>query len=49
MPYTPEMKKRLADLGAEPVGSTPEEFARRLQAEEPMLAEVVKASGAKPE
>jgi tripartite-type tricarboxylate transporter receptor subunit TctC len=49
MPHTPEMKKRLADLGAEPVGSTPEEFAKRLQAEEPMLAEVVKVSGAKPE
>jgi hypothetical protein len=25
-----------------------EEFAKRLQAEEPMLAEVVKVSGAKP-
>ena len=49
MAHTPEMKKRLADLGAEPVGSTPEEFAKRLKAEEPMLAEVVKVSGAKPE
>ena len=49
MPHTAEMKKRLADLGAEPVGSSPEEFAKRLQAEEPMLAEVVKVSGAKPE
>jgi tripartite-type tricarboxylate transporter receptor subunit TctC len=49
MPHTPEMKKRLADLGAEPVGSTPEEFAKRLKVEEPMLAEVVKVSGAKPE
>jgi tripartite-type tricarboxylate transporter receptor subunit TctC len=49
MPYTPEMKKRLADLGAEPVGSTPEEFARRLKAEDPMLAEVVKVAGVKPE
>jgi hypothetical protein len=39
----------VADPGAEPVGSTPEEFAKRLQAEEPMLAEVVKVSGAKPE
>jgi tripartite-type tricarboxylate transporter receptor subunit TctC len=49
MPHTPEMKKRLADLGAEPVGSTPEEFARRLKVEDPMLAEVVKVAGVKPE
>lgn len=44
---TPDMKKRLADLGAEPVGSTPEEFDKTFRAETAMWAEVVKASGAK--
>ena len=47
MPHTPEMKKRLADLGAEPVGSTPEEFNNHLRTETADWAEVVKVSGAK--
>ena len=47
MPHTPEMKKRLADLGAEPVGSTPEEFNKHLRNETAEWAEVVKISGAK--
>lgn len=47
MPHTPEMKKRLADLGAEPVGSTPEEFNKHLRDETAEWAEVVKISGAK--
>jgi tripartite-type tricarboxylate transporter receptor subunit TctC len=47
MPHTPEMKKRLADLGAEPVGSTPEEFDKHFRAETAQWAEVVKISGAK--
>jgi tripartite-type tricarboxylate transporter receptor subunit TctC len=45
--HAPEMKQRLADLGAEPVGSTPEEFDRQLKSEVGMWAEVVKVSGAK--
>jgi tripartite-type tricarboxylate transporter receptor subunit TctC len=47
MPHTPEMKKRLADMGAEPVGSTPEEFNNHLRTETAEWAEVVKVSGAK--
>jgi tripartite-type tricarboxylate transporter receptor subunit TctC len=47
MPHTPEMKKRLADLGAEPVGSTPDEFNKYLRAETAEWAEVMKVSGVK--
>ena len=47
MPHTPEMKRRLVDLGAEPVGSTPEEFNKHLRDETAEWAEVVKISGAK--
>jgi tripartite-type tricarboxylate transporter receptor subunit TctC len=47
MPYTPEMKQRLHDLGAEPIGSTPEEFNKQMRSEETLWAEVVKVSGAK--
>lgn len=45
MPHAPEMKKRLADLGAEPVGSTPDEFNKFLRDETAQWAEVVKAAG----
>jgi tripartite-type tricarboxylate transporter receptor subunit TctC len=41
------MKKRLADLGAVPIGSSPEEFDKFIHAETELWAEVVKASGAK--
>ena len=47
IPHTAEMKKRLADLGAETVGSTPEEFDKQFRAETAQWAEVVKMSGAK--
>lgn len=47
MPHAPEMKKRLADLGAEPVGSTPDEFNKFLRTETAQWAEVVKAAGVK--
>jgi tripartite-type tricarboxylate transporter receptor subunit TctC len=47
IPHTPEMKQRLHDLGAEPIGSTPEEFNRQMRSEETLWAEVVKISGAK--
>lgn len=45
--HAPEMKQRLLDLGAEPAGSTPEEFDKQLRSEVGMWAEVVKISGAK--
>jgi tripartite-type tricarboxylate transporter receptor subunit TctC len=47
MPYAPDMKKRLADLGAEPVGSTPDEFNKFLRDETAQWAEVIKAAGIK--
>jgi tripartite-type tricarboxylate transporter receptor subunit TctC len=46
---TAEMKKRLFELGADPVGSTPEELARYQQAELAKWAKVVKAAGIRPE
>jgi len=42
-----ELRKKLAQDGAEPVGNTPEEFDRQLRAEVTRWAEVVKVSGAK--
>lgn len=47
IPHAPEMKKRLADLGAEPIGSSPEELDKYVRAETEQWAEVVKVSGAK--
>ena len=46
---TPEVKKRLEAEGAVPVGNSPEEFARFVQAEIPRWAKVVRFAGAKPE
>ncbi len=43
----PDIKQRLLDQGAEPVGNTPEEFGRLLHEEVAKWAEVVKVSGAK--
>jgi tripartite-type tricarboxylate transporter receptor subunit TctC len=40
------MRARLAEQGSEPVGSTPEEFARFIAAELPKWAEMVRISGA---
>jgi tripartite-type tricarboxylate transporter receptor subunit TctC len=45
----PEMRKRLAEQGAEPVGSTSEAFGRILRDEVAKWAEVVKVSGARAE
>jgi tripartite-type tricarboxylate transporter receptor subunit TctC len=46
---SPELKPRLIEQGAEPIGSTPEEFAKLLREEIAKYAEAVKLSGAKPE
>lgn len=47
IPHTPEMKKHLADLGAEPVGGTPEELNKFLRDETAQWAEVIKSAGIK--
>jgi tripartite-type tricarboxylate transporter receptor subunit TctC len=41
------MRQRLLDQGAEPVGNTPEEFAKILREEVKRWAQVVRVSGAK--
>jgi tripartite-type tricarboxylate transporter receptor subunit TctC len=43
----PDTRQRLQDLGAEPVGNTPEEFSKLLREEVARWAEVVKVSGAR--
>jgi len=45
----PEIRKRMLEQGAAPVGSTPEEFAKLLREEVARWAEVVKISGARAE
>ncbi len=47
--HSPDMQKKLLDQGAEPVGSTPEEFQAMLKEEVVRWAEVVKVSGARAE
>ena len=42
----PDTRRRLLEQGAEPVGSTPEEFSKLLREEVARWAEVVKVSGA---
>ncbi len=46
---SPELKPRLIEQGTEPIGSTPEEFARLLREEIAKYAEAVRISGARPE
>jgi tripartite-type tricarboxylate transporter receptor subunit TctC len=41
------MQERLMTLGYDPVGSTPEEFARRITAELETWARVIRAAGIK--
>jgi len=45
----PEIASRLSSEGADPVGSTPEQFAKFLHAETQKWAQVIKAAGIKPE
>jgi tripartite-type tricarboxylate transporter receptor subunit TctC len=45
--HDPEIRKRLAEQGAEPVGNSAEEFGRILRDEVTRWAEVVKVSGAR--
>ena len=47
--HSPDTKQRLADMGAEPVGYTPDEAARHLRDEVALWAAVVKAAGARPD
>jgi len=44
--HAPDVRQRLLEQGAEPIGSTAEEFSRQLRAEVATWAEVVKSSGA---
>ena len=44
---SPDIRQRLLDQGAEPVGNSPEEFTKLLREEVTRWAEVVKVSGAK--
>ena len=44
-----EVRRRMLEQGAEPVDSTPEEFAKLLREEVARWAEVVKISGARAE
>jgi tripartite-type tricarboxylate transporter receptor subunit TctC len=46
---SPETRQRLVEQGADPVGNTPEEFAKLLREEVTKYAEVVRISGAKAE
>jgi len=46
---TPEVRNRLSADGAEPVGSTPEEFAAYIRSETAKWAGVIKSAGIKPE
>jgi tripartite-type tricarboxylate transporter receptor subunit TctC len=43
---SPDMRARLAEQGSDPVGSTPQEFAAFVAAEQPKWAELVRISGA---
>jgi tripartite-type tricarboxylate transporter receptor subunit TctC len=43
----PDMQQKLQDLGAEPVGNTPDEFGKLFREEVARWAEVVKVSGAR--
>jgi tripartite-type tricarboxylate transporter receptor subunit TctC len=44
----PDMKERLAALGFDPIGSTPDQFAARIKSELAMWTKVIRAAGIKP-
>lgn len=44
---TPEMSRRLVDMGVDPMGGTPEEFGKLIRAETARFGKAVKESGAK--
>jgi tripartite-type tricarboxylate transporter receptor subunit TctC len=44
----PDMKERLATLGFDPIGSTPDEFAARIKSELATWAKVIREAGIKP-
>jgi tripartite-type tricarboxylate transporter receptor subunit TctC len=44
---TPQMRKRFDELGLEPVGNTPDEFAGVIRKEIPEWAKVIKDAGIK--
>jgi tripartite-type tricarboxylate transporter receptor subunit TctC len=46
---SPDMEKRLAAEGSEPVGSTPQKFAAHLKAEHALWTRVIKTAGIKGE
>jgi len=43
----PDVRKRLLDLGAEPAGTTPEQYAKQIKAETASWAALVKSTGTK--
>ena len=43
----PDVREKMINLGAEPVGNTPAEFATYIRAEAEKYARVIKASGAR--
>ncbi|MGE8630895.1 tripartite tricarboxylate transporter substrate binding protein [Achromobacter denitrificans] len=45
----PEVKRQLADLGLEPVGDTPEQFAQSIRTDLDKWSQVVKQAGIKPD
>src|SRR5688572_21797457 len=45
----PDVRERLAALGADPVGSTPEEAAARIESEFPRYAAAIKKAGIRPQ
>ena len=44
---SPEVSKRLAEMGVDPLGGTPEEFGKLIRSETERFGKAVKASGAK--
>jgi len=46
---TPEAKAKLIELGADPVGSTPEEFAKVMRSEREKWSRVIQEANVKPQ